>query len=137
MRSVLLSVQAAAKLEAAPGLLSEVKSKALIVGKKVIMDLLARCYHNACIKQMVEALIDVMKQDEELPAVFLAQCFKEDGCDYLLEILLECTDASTRLYVSGLIKFVVLRLKKQERDRLHDVEELTTTSESGSVTTVS
>jgi hypothetical protein len=53
-----------------------------------------------------------------------------------MEILLECTDATTRLYVGGLVKFIVTKLKVIEKDRLHEMETITSTSESGEVTTV-
>jgi hypothetical protein len=43
------------------GLLHSVKDKALIVGKKTIMDLLAKSFHNVEIKGLVEVLIEIMK----------------------------------------------------------------------------
>lgn len=52
-------------------LLGNIKEKALYVGKKTIMDLLAKAFHNSSIKQLTEALIDIMKEDETLCATFL------------------------------------------------------------------
>jgi len=89
------------------GLLNSVKDKALIVGKKTIMDLLAKSFHNVEIKGLVEVLIDIMRQDPSICLTFLQQCFNEDHCNYLMEILLECTDGPARLYVGNLVKFVI------------------------------
>jgi hypothetical protein len=88
-------------------LLSEVKRKALSVGKKTIMDLLSKCFYNTSIKFLVENLIDIMKNDSELCSLFLESCFKDDDCQYLLEIMLECTDSTSRLHVSNLVKFIL------------------------------
>ena len=119
-----------------PALLHSIKEKALQVGKKTIMDLLAKCFHNASIKQMVEVLIDIIKQDESLCVTFIEQCFQEDNCNYLMEILLECSDATARMYVGNLLKFVINTLKKVESDRLFAIETITTTNEKGEVTIV-
>ena len=100
------------------------------------MDLLAKCFHNACIKQMVEVLIDIIKQDESLCVTFMEQCFEEDHCNYLMEILLECSDATARMYVGNLMKFIIVTLKKVESDRLFAIETVTTTNDKGEVTIV-
>lgn len=41
--------------------MESVKVKSLSVGRKAIMDLLAKAYHNAAIKQHAEVLIEIMK----------------------------------------------------------------------------
>ena len=43
----------------------------MTIGKKTIMDLLAKCFYNTSIRYLVEALIDIMKKDEELCGTFL------------------------------------------------------------------
>jgi hypothetical protein len=35
------------------------------------MDLLAKCFYNASIKFLVEAMLDIMKKDEKLAGAFL------------------------------------------------------------------
>jgi Ubiquitin carboxyl-terminal hydrolase len=61
IRSILLSVKDSLTQRQDTELMAQVKGKALQVGKRTIMDLLAKCYHNAAIKQMVEVVIDIMK----------------------------------------------------------------------------
>lgn len=51
--------------------------------------------------------------------------FEEDDCDYVFDILLECTDITSRLYVSHLIKFVLNKLKVIEKDYLYDTKKVT------------
>jgi hypothetical protein len=48
--------------------LKQAKEHMLSVGKKTILDLLAKSFHNNSIKQLVEALIDVMNRDDSLCA---------------------------------------------------------------------
>lgn len=44
-----------------PRLLAEVKSKAVLVGRKTMMELLAKCTNNNQLKPLVETMIDIMK----------------------------------------------------------------------------
>ena len=60
----------------------------LTVAKKTILDLLAKSFHNNSIKQLVESLILILNKNDNLCIDFLDQCFKEDGCDYIFDILL-------------------------------------------------
>lgn len=92
---------------------------------------MAKCFYNTSIKYLVESLIDIMKKDESLCAQFLEQCFKEDNCNYLIEILLECTDSTARLYVGNLLKFILNKLKIMEKDKLYDIERVEIVNEKG------
>jgi hypothetical protein len=58
--------------------LDQAKLNALNVAKKTVMDLLAKCYQNTSIKEMVGSLIELMNLDENLCVKFMEQCFKED-----------------------------------------------------------
>jgi len=104
--------------------LDSAKRNMLAVSKKTILDLLAKCYQNTSIKQLVEALTELMNRDPSLCELFLDQCFKEDNCNYLFEIMLEATDAVARNHVSNLMKFVINKLKVVEKDRLYEVEKV-------------
>lgn len=53
-----------------------------------------------------------------------------------MELLLECSDAQARLYVSGLLKFVVNKLKVLEKDKLFEVETITVQEENGLTSTI-
>lgn len=81
-------------------LVSSVKSKALTIAKKTILDILAKCFYNNSIKFLVEALLKILQNDDgTLSKEFLAKCFEEDDCKYLFEVMLECTDSTTRFNV--------------------------------------
>lgn len=66
----------------------------------------------------------MLSGDDNLCRVFLQQCFNEDKWQYLFDILLECTDSTARQHVGLLIKFILVRLKSVEKDRLTEVEPL-------------
>lgn len=104
--------------------LASAKKNMLAVSKKTILDLLAKCYQNTSIKQLVESLTELMNRDPSLCELFLDQCFKEDNCNYIFEIMLEATDAVARNHVSNLMKFIINKLKVVEKDRLYDVEKV-------------
>lgn len=43
----------------------------LLIAKKTILDLLAKSFHNNSIKQLVEALVDVLNRDDKLCVTFM------------------------------------------------------------------
>lgn len=75
--------------------------------------------------------MDLLKQDLPLCARFLEQCFKEDNCAYILEIILECTDQHSRFHASNVMKFILNKLKTVEKDYLYEEVKVTTSDEKG------
>ena len=65
-------------------------------------------------------------RDDSLSRAFLGSCFAEDHCNYLMEILLECSDQSARTHIANVIKFVLNRLKVSEGAKLFQTETITT-----------
>lgn len=122
--------------QADPQIVQSIKKNAIQLGKKTILDLLAKSFHNACIKQLCEALNDIFKEDASLCGTFIQACYEEDQWAYLMEVLLECTDAQARMHVGALLKSVVNRLKLYEREKLFEMETLTSTDEKGETTTI-
>ena len=103
----------------------------LVIAKKTIFDLLAKSFHNNSIKQLVESLIDVLNRDDKLCVSFMEMLFEEDECDYVFDILLECTDITSRLYIAHLMKFLLNKLKVIEKDYINDTKKVTVTNEKG------
>ena len=89
------------------------------------MDLLAKCFHNSAIKPLCEIIVDLMKDDPSLGETFLRQCFAEDNCNYLMEIILECTDMTARQQVAGLVRHIVQTLKERDGPKLFEQEIIT------------
>jgi hypothetical protein len=81
-------------------------------------------------------MIEIMRQDVSLCHSFLQSCFDEDNCDYLMSVLLDCTDATARVHVGALVKFVVKALAEVEGADIHKIEEIVSTSDKGEVTKV-
>ena len=109
--------------------MTKVYNNIIYVGKKSILEILAKCFYNQTIKNLVEILIDIMKINDDLCFTFMNQCYQEDMFEYLLNIMLECPDPVARMNVSILVKFIINRLKLKEKDILYDVsrEEVTYT----------
>ena len=72
------------------------KSNSLLVAKKAIFDILAKCYNNAGIKEMSEVFIKILQSDPSLPRKFLESFYNDDQFTYLYQLLLECPDIMTR-----------------------------------------
>ncbi len=70
VRSILVAAQQHTTVEDA-SLKQSLKEKALSVGKKTVMDLLSKCFHNGQIKPLCETIIEIMKQDDTLCKAFL------------------------------------------------------------------
>lgn len=43
--------------------MANIKKNALQVGKKSILEILAKCFHNQTLKDLVASLIDIFKRD--------------------------------------------------------------------------
>ena len=119
------------KSHSSPDLFNNVKSQALQVGKKAVLDILTKCFYNNGIKQMVDVMIDIFKTDDNLCFKFMEQCYQEDNYDYLLVLLLECPDAVARLNIANLLKYILNQLKLREKDILYDKETITIEKEDG------
>ena len=50
------------------------------------------------------------------------ECFQEDGCNYLFDILLDCSDQASRTHVGNLVRFLINKLKVIEKDRLYEIK---------------
>lgn len=99
------------------------------------MDLLAKCFHNQAIKPLSDALGVLFKDDEGMAKTFIEGCFQEDDCAYLMDVLLECSDATVRQHIANLLKQVVNTLKKSEREKILLRETIEVTDEKTGVVT--
>ena len=95
------------------------------------MELLAKCFYNSSIKSLVDALLEVIQGDEKLCVEFMKGCWEDDQWKYLFEVMLDCTDSTTRLHVGTLLKTIINKLKSIEKDYLFVQETVTTISEKG------
>ena len=106
-----------------PEFLKNIQKNVIEVGRKTILELLAKCYYNSSIKSLVEVLIQVMDADDgEMSKHFMQQALKDNG-DYLLEILVECPDMVSRVNVMNLITFINRKLLVYEKDLLYEKED--------------
>ena len=54
---------------------------------------------------------------------FMGNCLKEASADYLLEILLECSDGASRNHAGDLIEHCLLKLRVIEKDYLFEKDD--------------
>mmetsp|Transcript_21978 Transcript_21978/g.16325 ORF Transcript_21978/g.16325 Transcript_21978/m.16325 type:complete len:120 (-) Transcript_21978:2037-2396(-) len=73
---------------------------AMLVAKKTILEIVAKCFNNRCIATMMNVFIALFEQEPELCETFLVTCMQEDDFDYLFTLMLECLDMQARLCVA-------------------------------------
>jgi hypothetical protein len=57
--------------------------------------------------------------------------YVDDEFDYIFDILLECTDNTSRMYIGQLMKFILNKLKIIERNQLNLTRKVQVTNEKG------
>jgi len=97
------------------------------VAKKVAFDILARCFYNQGIKELVQVMISIFKQDKKLIVSFCTAIIENNNGEAMLEILLDCTDQLARTTIAFLFKFLLCSLKEIEKEELLSLEEETLT----------
>lgn len=112
---------------------AEMMKRALVLGSKTTLELLAKAFNNSCLDEHVGVLLDLLRADESktLAKEFLDAWYREDGYDYLFSLLLECPDSIARTHVATLLKYVLVTLKMQERDYLHEPEDYEVVGDDG------
>ena len=105
----------------------QMRVQSLEVAKKVAFDILARCFYNQGIKDIVQVMISIFKQDKKLVAQFCTSIIDHNNGEALLEILLDCTDQLARSQIAYLFKFLLCSLKEIEREELLSLQEETIT----------
>lgn len=88
------------------------------MAQKVCFDILARCFYNQGIKQMVDIMIQIFEQDDQLCKNFVQGILETNNGEPVLELLLDCPDIVARVNVAHLFKFLLARLKEIEKEEL-------------------
>lgn len=86
------------------------------MARKAAFDILARCFYNSGIKDLIQIMIQIFQQDTKLATSFI-QAFVQEP-EPLLEVLLDCTDSTARNSIGDLFKFLVCQIKMQEKEQL-------------------
>lgn len=103
--------------------IAAMRRRAIDVGGKVTLEILAKAFANSCIDEHMAVLAEAMQKDPSLPREFLASWYDKDGFAYLFSLLLECPDTRARQSVASLLKYVLVTLKMQEQDYLFEAED--------------
>lgn len=107
-----------AQMEGDSAQLKKIFLKAEEIGRKVGLDIIAHCYDTKSLESLVDALKKIFDLSEAACVSFLGNFLKENSADYLVEILLDCSDGNTRNIVGDLIEHCLLKLRKVEKDLL-------------------
>lgn len=105
--------------------IAAMRGRAIDLGSKVTLEILAKAFANSCIDEHMVVLAEAMQRDPSgaLPREFLASWYDKDGFAYLFSLLLECPDTRARQSVASLLKYILVTLKMQEQDYLFEAED--------------
>jgi uncharacterized protein YjgD (DUF1641 family) len=94
----------------------EMRKLGVDVGKKAAFDILARCFYNSGIKDIVQVMISIFGQDQKLIKGFMSSIVENP--ETMLEVLLDCTDSTARCALGDLFKYLVTMMKMAESQTL-------------------
>jgi hypothetical protein len=98
----------------------DAKFNAMMIGKKVGFEVLARCLHNDGIGALAVALIDLLKSSEDLQKRFMTTMLEDDEAEVFCKILFECPDKQAQTALAQVIKYLIVSLKVIERDEIEE-----------------
>lgn len=75
-------------------------------------------------KDLVELLIQIFKQDDKLIKDFAESMLEGENTEMILELMLDCPDNVARTWTAKLFKYLVCRLKKIEKADLASHREI-------------
>lgn len=93
------------------------------VGRKVAFDIISHCHDNKPMEDMVDALKKNFDESDAACVSFLGNFINENEGEYLLDLLLECTDGLSRALTGDLLEHCLDRLKEIEKDMILEVDE--------------
>lgn len=76
------------------------------VGSKLVLDVLAKAFHNQQMGDITQVLISLYATSDKAVLSFMDQILKDDAF-YILSILLTCVDKSARVNTEKLLAFVI------------------------------
>lgn len=94
------------------------REAAIKVGQKATFDILARCFYNTGIKDLIGTMIDIFNQDNNLILNFTQHILDMNEGEPILELLLDCMDSPARNAVGDLWKWMLTKCKMIERQEL-------------------
>ena len=120
-------------MEGDTGEVQELQRRAVALGSKATLELLAKAFSNSCIDEHIAVLLQALRTDPsaELARELLDSWYREDGFEYLFALLLECPDTRARSSVATLLKYVLVALKMREKDYLLEPEDYEVEGDNG------
>lgn len=120
---------------------ADMRNNTMKVARKVCFDILARCFYNQGIKEIVDIMIKIFEKDDNLSKNFVTALLDSEFGEPIFEILLDCPDIVARVNIAHLFKYLLTQLKMSEKDDLIndtkiEVSEEVKNAETGEETTI-
>ena len=96
----------------------DAKFNAMMIGKKVGFEVLARCFHNEGIGSLAAVMVDLLKSSVELQKRFMRAVLEEEDAEVFCKVLFDCPDRQAQIVLSQVVKYLVVSLKVAEREEI-------------------
>ena len=100
--------------------LETASSSMVHVGSKLVLDVLAKAFHNSQMGDITSVLISLYETSDAAVLSFMDNMIKDESY-YVLTILLTCQDRSARVNTEKLISFIVNRCFEIEKDSVYEM----------------
>ena len=71
IKSIIVAVTQLKESQQSQEAIRECKVQIMKIAKKAILEIIAKCFYNKCITNMVEVFIELLKSDPDLPSMFM------------------------------------------------------------------
>lgn len=134
VRQILVSVAAFREepKSADSEILGHVRWEGLQIAQKAGFEILARCYNNTNLKDLVRVFIELLRGDDALIRRWMTDVLENERVrEMMLELLIESVDNIARGNAAYALKFALCRLKMLERNELNANERETVKLDDG------
>lgn len=113
-------------------ILGHVRWEGLQIAQKAGFEILARCYNNTNLKDLVRVFIELLRGDDALIRRWMTDVLENERVrEMMLELLIESVDNIARGNAAYALKFALCRLKMLERNELNANERETVKLDDG------
>ena len=106
----------------------EMRVHSIAVARRAAFDILARCYYNNGIRDLILVMIQIFEQDDSLVIDFTEAMLDCNQGEPMLEMVLDCMDSSARTAVGDLMRYLICKVKLIEKNKLQGEQHRRTAS---------
>lgn len=98
----------------------------MLISKKLGFEILARCSNSSGIEVVAQAMINILKTDDQLCIKFLQILLNDNRAELVIKILLDCPEKKVQKEICRVIKYLLCKVKVLEKEKIltNELEEI-------------